>query len=505
MKRQFSIAFFLLLSLLSNNFLQAQNDLDALRYSYLQTGGTARSSALGGTLGALGADFSAAAQNPAGLANYRQGEFAFTPQLFVPTTQSFVNGNKTGTTDVKYNLNITNADLVIAAVNDEKRWKSVVFGLGYNRLQNYNSQSFFKAETAGSIGDHFAALANGYTPNNLDYYREGLAYNTYLIDTVGSATTYRSALFNPNALLQKEQTVRTNGGYDEIAISLAGNYENKINIGATLGIPIINYTERKSYSEETTNDANLRSVRYNEYLNTSGTGINLKLGTTVKLSQAVRLGIAVHTPSFISLTDSFNTNIRATTAWGAPVGSFITAGDSSANGLYKYSIITPTRLIGSLSLITPQGNLNGRTISGFFNAEAEYLNYASMQVKYDKTNSAADKNVEQAVNQTIKNKYQTALNLRFGAELAYDIFRLRAGYAAYGNPFKPDVQKTDGRAQQYSLGVGLRERKFSLDLAYSRLLRNDEYTPYLTALPSALSVARQSEDERITLTVGFKF
>ncbi len=480
----------------------AQNDIDALRYSYLGTGGTARSAALGGTLGALGADYSAASQNPAGLASFRQSEFAVTPVIFVPNTEAFVNGNPLGTTDSKFNFNVSNANLLFTNVNDEKHWKSVAFGMGFNRLQNFNNQTFFKAETAGSIGDHFAAVANGYTPDNLDYYKEGLAFNTYLIDTIGSATTYQSALFNPNALVKKEQAIQTSGGYDEIAISLAGNYENRVNIGATLGIPIINYTERKSYSESTVNDANLRSANFNEYLNTSGSGINLKLGATVKLSQAVRLGFAVHTPSYLSLTDSFNTNVAASTVWGAQNGVW---SDSSQNGLYRYSIITPTRLIGSLSLVSKQGNWSGHTVNGFLNLEGEYVNYATMRVVYDKNASSADKALEQAVNQTIKNKYQNGINIRVGGEFAYDIFRLRAGYALLGSPYKNDVQKTSGVGRQYSLGVGLREKHFTLDIAYTRSQHKDEYTPYLTSLPSSLSVIRNMDDDRVMLTVGFKF
>ncbi len=477
----------------------AQNDIDALRYSYLTTGGTARSMSLGGTLGALGADYSAASQNPAGLASFRQSEFAFTPGLYIPNTESFVNRSSQGTSDSKFNFNFSNTDLVITNVNDEKHWKSVVFGMGFNRLQNFNNQTFFKAETKGSIADHFAALANGNSISNLDYYHEGLAFNTYLIDTVGSATTYKSGLLNPEALVQKEQTINTKGGYDEVSIALAGNYENRINIGATVGIPIINYTERKSYNEVTSNDVNFRSAQFNEYLNTSGSGLNLKLGTTIKIVKNVRIGAAVHTPSYLSLTDSFNTNLKSNTLWG---GSYA---DTSKNGLYKYSIITPTRLIGSLSLISGQGNVGTKKLSGFINAEAEFINYAAMRIQYDKSNNSTDKTLEQSINQTIKNKYQNAVNVRLGGELAYDIFRLRAGYAILGSPFKTGVQTTNASAKQYSLGVGLREKHFTLDLAYAHTQRADEYTPYLTNLPSSLSVVRNMDDDRVTMTVGFKF
>ena len=63
MKRIF---IFITLSALVLN-LNAQNEVDALRYSRLSVVGTARYSGLGGAFGALGADFSTLSVNPAGI------------------------------------------------------------------------------------------------------------------------------------------------------------------------------------------------------------------------------------------------------------------------------------------------------------------------------------------------------------------------------------------------------------------------------------------------------
>jgi hypothetical protein len=61
----------------------AQNQVDALRYSQIYPGGTARSTAMGGAFGALGGDFYSASLNPAGLGVYRSSEFTFTPELLL--------------------------------------------------------------------------------------------------------------------------------------------------------------------------------------------------------------------------------------------------------------------------------------------------------------------------------------------------------------------------------------------------------------------------------------
>ncbi|MFM9057060.1 MAG: hypothetical protein ACKOQY_10325, partial [Bacteroidota bacterium] len=69
----------LLIGLLSVNSAFSQNDADALRYSMLNYGSTARSLAMGNSFGALGADFSSLSMNPAGIGLYRRSEFSISP------------------------------------------------------------------------------------------------------------------------------------------------------------------------------------------------------------------------------------------------------------------------------------------------------------------------------------------------------------------------------------------------------------------------------------------
>ena len=66
----------------------AQNEVDALRYSQVTFGGTARFNALSGAFGALGGDLSVTSVNPAGLSIYRGSEFSFTPSVMTQSTRS---------------------------------------------------------------------------------------------------------------------------------------------------------------------------------------------------------------------------------------------------------------------------------------------------------------------------------------------------------------------------------------------------------------------------------
>lgn len=55
----------------------AQNEIDALRFSYTGNGGTARSLAMGNAFGALGADLSSLYVNPAGHVQKKRGLIGF--------------------------------------------------------------------------------------------------------------------------------------------------------------------------------------------------------------------------------------------------------------------------------------------------------------------------------------------------------------------------------------------------------------------------------------------
>ena len=75
------------------NKSSAQNDADALRYSMLNYGSTARSLAMGNSFGALGADFSNLSINPAGLGLYRRTEFTISPMFSLRSINSEYRGN----------------------------------------------------------------------------------------------------------------------------------------------------------------------------------------------------------------------------------------------------------------------------------------------------------------------------------------------------------------------------------------------------------------------------
>ena len=102
----------------SGSALYSQNLVDALRYSQNFSGGTARSVAMGGAFGALGADFGSLSINPAGIGVYRGSEFTITPGFYYGKTSSSYYG--TSDEDYKYNFNLNNLGIILNSTKDKE-------------------------------------------------------------------------------------------------------------------------------------------------------------------------------------------------------------------------------------------------------------------------------------------------------------------------------------------------------------------------------------------------
>ncbi|MGA1772464.1 MAG: transporter, partial [Flavobacteriaceae bacterium] len=72
---------FIIFALLCSALLQAQTATDAFRYSQKQLSGSARYTAMAGAFGALGGDFSAVVDNPAGAAVFINSEIGLSAEF----------------------------------------------------------------------------------------------------------------------------------------------------------------------------------------------------------------------------------------------------------------------------------------------------------------------------------------------------------------------------------------------------------------------------------------
>lgn len=470
--------------------MDAQTASDALRYANLQAGGTARTIAIGGSIGALGGDFSTVSSNPAGLAIFRKGEFQISPNFYGVNTKSKLTSQFTTNNELAENggaFRLSNIGLVITSKPKNRDWTQLNFAIGMNNMSQYKSEQYYEGKSRGTVTDKFVEQANN---GNFDPFYSKLAVDAGAIYQPKMSTTYINDFVQiRDELVAKNQVINTSGSTNDLSFAFAGNYKEKLMVGLTVGVPILRYKEEKIYKE--INDGlntPFNSLTFKENFETSGAGINAKLGVIYKANKFLRIGAAVHTPTRYSLEDKYS-NILSYSY--EDTDNTVDNTEESPGGNYKYNLVTPWRALGSLGLVFGK--------SGFFTAEVEYVDYASSSFQLD----INDKDYERTLNNQIQSNYKNTINLKFGAEYAYEVFRVRAGYALYGNPYTNNSNIFGNSL--YSVGAGVRGNHVYLDLAYQFGTNSDSYLPYTTVNAVQQLVERRFTTGNVVATLGFKF
>lgn len=480
--------------LLSAVILNAQNEVDALRYSTYYHGGTARFISMGGAFNALGGDPSTLTFNPAGIGIYRKSEFTFTPTFYLNDTRSTYLGSSY--TDHKYNFNFNNFAIIGASLSgNEDGWAAVNFGFAYNRLNNFHRYSIIEGQNfTSSITDYFAEIADGNSVDNLNYFNEGLAWETYLIDPDSSGNTadYMSSLIGRGEYQTRYTTQK--GYIGEYAFSIGANYANQFYIGGTIGIQSLRYEEDVIYSEDDRdsliNDFNF--LEYKQHLETHGTGVNFKLGVIYRPVDWVRIGGAIHTPTFFGLNDLYSSSMRSSINSVLTDTSISYKGTwyDSPSGEYNYSLTTPFKAIGSLAFVIKK--------AAIVSVDYEFVDYSIARLRADDYSFITENN-------SISNSYTYAGNIRAGLEYKYGPFSFRGGYALYQSPYNKSQVDNDGSLTIYSGGIGIRSKSFYIDLAYTYSVMNENFYLYSPNVVTVEPAKMETTASRIIATLGFNF
>lgn len=488
------IIFILSIIAASWQYTIAQTATDALRFSYFEVGGTARTVGVGGALSAFGTDFSTIGINPAGLGMYRKSEFVITPSLLIVDTESVMEkgSNTPVSTDSKTNFNLNNFGVVISSRPRGSKWKTANFALGVNRIANFNQQFFYEGNSAGSVVDRFKELANAF--EDLDAFESGLANDAGALLCCDADNLYVSDFDRApdGTQIYRQEIVTTEGSINELIFGLAGNYDETFSVGGTIGLPFVSYTEERIYKEEDDGDGIDGNVpvfddlEYRQNLTTTGIGLNLKLGFIYRPHQMFRVGFAAHTPTIYWLDDSYSSSLNYNYT---DTDGIAYAGEAtSPDGIFDYQLRTPWRLIGSAGVLVGK--------MGFISGEIEWADYSNSRFDLGQ-----DVDVEQETNREINQTLGDAINARLGGELAIDRFRLRGGVGMMQSPLEGD----DTINYSYSFGAGLRERSFYIDVAYKVSQIEESYSPYQTAEAAEQIVDNDIRRDKFMLTLGFRF
>lgn len=485
--------------------VHAQNEIDALRYGQLDAGATARALGLGGAGGSYGGDYSSLSINPAGLGVYRSSEITLTPVLRFGTTKGTYLGTNTNETDARFNLNNFGLVFTTAAKGkdyESSKWKAFSIGLGYNRLADFNDKvTYTGLNTASSITDIISedALANGVGQDLLPPLGFLGYYGFLLYDDFGSIP--RATILDQGGALQQTKSWTTGGGVNEWNLSLGGNYNEKLMLG--IGVNLLNYKYDRTVnfyeSDQTGNvDNDFDYLSYNEYLTTTGLGVNLKFGLIYVANDLLRLGVSIHTPTWAGYNDIIDYDLTTNTEnlklnTGQDDSNPVSFVQPDAPYRFDYSLRTPWRGVLSATVFMGQ--------HGFVTADYEYVGYNAMSYSFQN-----DREYQTQVNNAIKETFKGGHNIRLGIEGRMDNFLGRAGFAYHTSPFKR-AEDFGGSGMDLSLGLGARFGAFFADLAYvHRIRKQSEFAyPLLSAtIPNEVADLRYGKN-LVALTVGFKF
>jgi long-subunit fatty acid transport protein len=479
----------------------SQTSADALRYSRIDIGGTARYIGLSGAFGALGADFTTSSTNPAGIGLFKSSEFSNTAAVHIGSVESAGNGFKGN--DSRTNFYLGNIGLVMTSKikSDPKKpgWRYVSFATGLNRLSDFNYRVDMATKNqANSMLDTYVNAADGINFHDIEddpwgEYAFDLnpAWWNWMLDlvpgTTDSATYYSPIPQNVNKIQSKQIT--SYGSMNEYVFSFGANYNERLFLGMTFGIPMIRYYESSIYSEDAIGNSNLIYFDKIESLETHGTGFNLKVGFIYRVADWFRFGGAFHSPSwFGSMTDYWN--VTHVSEYHDPPEAGTTETyfvSNSPSGTYEYNLRTPMRFQGNLAFII--GNI------GLVSADYEFANYGQAEL------DAYDYNFSKE-NASIENSYMSTHHIRVGTEWRYQIFSFRAGAKYFTSPYQDNLN--DGSRMGFSGGIGLKQGWFFLDLAYAYRNMKDDYYFYNTPGVVADPVANSTTDHYILLTWGLK-
>lgn len=456
-----------LLSISAAFYLNAQdvsiikNTIDI--YSGNQYEGSAKYNAMAGSMGALGGDVSAIATNPASLGVFITGNISGTLAVDkTNTTSSFTNASKS------YELTNTNLGQIGAVAvfetGNSSPWKFVNIGVNYT---NKDIEEYIE------------------TPGNSNYKFQ----DSNLVDGSGNTVT--------GTFTSQGHAYNRTGNLTNMNIALGGNYENKFYVGGSLnfkGARIDQY-DSSILSLDIDNNSNYLFDKQGTPYSEDSNGFSVSAGIISKISNNVRLGLSLETPTWWNITRVYS-----------EVGS-------DNLGYYGDTYTEDRKLSSPMKA----------TVSGAFVASKNFALNVDYTLGLTKPKYKVQGAAESQLNSFFNSDYKNLSELKVGGEYRYNNFRLRGGYAIANSPFEKRAGFDDlyiGKRETLGLGVGFDFKSFYIDATYSKVKINstnvygdgDYYATdnngnviFFTNNPNTFTSNLEDVRDNIYLTVGWKF
>jgi hypothetical protein len=487
---------------------------NALLFSRTQSAGSARLQGLGGAKTALGGDHSSAFVNPAGLGFYNRNEATLTAGLnFITSTSNFF--NTSSEKESRSIFNIPGISLVLHTPSHRsKGFLGGSFALTLTRTNDFNQDFRYQGyNDQNSIIDYFIEDAGTIDPDELliiddipgsyFYSLTGLAYNNFLIEDIyddnDNLTGYETVLGFSE--VRQEEISQRKGAQSQWSISYGANFNDKLFVGATIGIASIRFKQSQVYKEDDFDyfdDAPnaLENFSAIEKFDIRGSGVNFSLGTIYRPVDFIQFGASFVTPTYYGLTDKYDAEIQSN--WN----NFAYFPDDPNDRLNYVSQKFPEAQIYEYNLSTPlKARLGIAVIQkfGLISFDAEYVNYSKAKYSSELAGEFQFENSE------VRNAYKGSYNYSGGLEFRHDYLRFRAGANYMADPFQ-NSDDLDRSLKTVSGGVGVRLEKFFLDLAVNHSWTEARRIPYFTDFGAFDPLATMKlKSTKYALTFGFNF
>jgi hypothetical protein len=229
---------------------------------------------------------------------------------------------------------------------------------------------------------------------------------------------------------------------------------------------------------------------------TNGTGVNFKVGAILRPVPALRLGLAIHTPTYYRMTAYDELGLYSRFNQPPLPGVTETRFSKSRETSYEYDLITPWRFVASIATV-----IGGRAI---ISADYEFTDYPAANVE-DTFRGEYD-----WIREFFKYNTRAGHDLRLGAEIrATSFLSVRAGYAFHGSPYAKGDWNEKNHVQTYSGGLGFNFGSVYLDAAYLRKHSKDtdyfyNYNDGTTSL-SSQRIHTTFRNNEFRCSIGIKF
>ncbi|MBQ9462039.1 MAG: hypothetical protein IJU68_00065 [Bacteroidales bacterium] len=337
--------------------------------------GTARSTALGNAVTALGGDLGTIGINPAGSAVNAYSQITITPGLLFQTTNTGWStdgsenfGPASATSHTKFNLPNGGFNLVFFTGRDYGV-KQVSVGLVANNTNTFlNYGTGYGSNGMTSFLGNLAAAAGGVSPKDMG--RD--LYTAYCANQFGEYGAQGSNVYSGGnqmidkqdrycyvpGLLNQSAAYNTYGSKTDYIVNLGFNVSDNFYFGFNLGLPSTRYRREDIFSESAQNpvlfpvnfeDNDGRHLgtegepttyyksSYNSYkLNTDATGVYGKFGFIWLPTKSLRLGAAIQTPTRLTVNETWQYSAQTSYEDGRYNGSA-----TSDRGEYSYRLRTP--------------------------------------------------------------------------------------------------------------------------------------------------------------------